>query len=106
MCTLNTNHSISIKAPEKEKGFFFRFFFFQQKTEGEDNTTSYQVHYYPRTYRGTSLNAMKRFCICSLMGGGCSEGLGAFIFFFKRYKKSKHAKSRFELKNAELGRIP
>ena len=40
-------------------------------------------------HRGTRLNAMKRFCICSLEShlnvltfspliGGCSEGLGAF----------------------------
>ena len=39
-------------------------------------------------HRGTRLNAMKRFCICSLLShlnvltffvtGGCSEGLGAF----------------------------
>ena len=46
-------------------------------------------------HRGTRLNAMKRFCICSLrshlnvltffpLTGGCSEGLGAFIFFFKQ----------------------
>ena len=45
-------------------------------------------------HRGTRLNAMKRFCICSLsshlnvltffpLTGGCSEGLDAFIFFFK-----------------------
>ena len=45
-------------------------------------------------HRGTLLNAMKRFCICSLrshlnvltfspLTGGCSEGLGAFRFFFK-----------------------
>ena len=42
-------------------------------------------------HRGTRLNAMKRFCICSLgshpnvlifspLTGGCSEGLGAFRF--------------------------
>ena len=48
-------------------------------------------------HRGTRLNAMKRFCICSLwshlnvltfsppLTGGCSEGLGAFWFFFKKY---------------------
>ena len=46
--------------------------------------------YYPR---GTRLNAMERFCICSLippkrfdifppLTGGCSEGLDAFRFFF------------------------
>ena len=46
-------------------------------------------------HRGTRLNATKRFCICSLrshlsvltffpLTGGCSEGLGAFIFFFKQ----------------------
>ena len=45
-------------------------------------------------HRGTRLNAMKRFCICSPwshlnvliffpLTGGCSEGLGAFWFFFK-----------------------
>ena len=46
-------------------------------------------------YRGTCLNAMKRFCICSLLippkrfdifspiTGGFSEGLGEFRFFFK-----------------------
>ena len=46
-------------------------------------------------HRGTCLNAMKRFCICSLLippkrfdifspiTGGCSEGLGVFWFFFK-----------------------
>ena len=43
-------------------------------------------------HRGTRLNAMKRFCICSLrshlnvltfspLSRGCSESLGAFIFF-------------------------
>ena len=43
---------------------------------------------------GTRLNTMKRFCICSLLShlnvltfspltGECSEGLGAFRFFFK-----------------------
>ena len=42
-------------------------------------------------HRGTSLNAMKRFCFCSLRfllnvltffpSKGCSEGLGAFRFF-------------------------
>ena len=46
-------------------------------------------------HRGTRLNAMKRLCICSLrshlnvftflpLTGGCSEGLGAFIFLFKQ----------------------
>ena len=45
-------------------------------------------------HRGTRLNAMKRFCLQSLippkrfdnfppLTGGCSEGLGAFCFFFK-----------------------
>ena len=46
-------------------------------------------------HRGTCLNAMKRFCICSLLippkrfdifspiTGGCSEGLGVVSFFFK-----------------------
>ena len=46
-------------------------------------------------HRGTCLNAMKRFCICSLLippkrfdifspiTGGCSEGLGMVWFFFK-----------------------
>ena len=45
-------------------------------------------------HRGTRLNAMKRFCICSLwshlnvlhvfpLTEGCSEGLGAFWFLFK-----------------------
>ena len=45
-------------------------------------------------HRGTRLNAMKRFCICSLgsylnvltcfpLTGGCSEGLDAFRCFFK-----------------------
>ena len=44
---------------------------------------------------GTRLNAMKRFCICSLrshlntltffpLTGGCSEGLEAFGFFLNR----------------------
>ena len=48
-------------------------------------------------HRGARLNAMKRFCICSLLWshvnvltfspltGGCSEGLDAFRFFFKHY---------------------
>ena len=48
-------------------------------------------------HRGTRLNAMKRFCIFSYywshlnvltffpLTGGCSEGLGAFRFYFKRY---------------------
>ena len=46
-------------------------------------------------HRGTCLNAMKRFCICGLLippkrfdifppiTGGCSEGLGVVLFFFK-----------------------
>ena len=45
-------------------------------------------------HRGTRLNALKRFCICRIrsclnvltsspLTGGCSEGLNAFIFFFK-----------------------
>ena len=46
-------------------------------------------------HRGARLNAMKRFCICSLcsnlnvsdifssLTGGCSEGLDAFRFFLK-----------------------
>ena len=45
-------------------------------------------------HQGTCLNAMKTFCICSLLippklfdifspiTGGCSEGLGVFWFFF------------------------
>ena len=44
---------------------------------------------------GTRLNVIKKFCICSLrshlnvltffpLTGGCSEGLGAFIFFSKQ----------------------
>ena len=48
-------------------------------------------------HRGTQLNATKRFCICNLWFHlniliffspceGCSEGLDAFIFFFKRRK--------------------
>ena len=50
-------------------------------------------------HRETRLNAMNRFCICmylqplispkrfdifSPLTGGCSEGLGAFLFFFKQ----------------------
>ena len=49
-------------------------------------------------HRGTRLNVMKRFCICSQplipptkrfdifspLTGGCLEGLGAFCFFFKQ----------------------
>ena len=53
--------------------------------------------YYPR---GTRLYGMKRFCICSLrshlnvltfspLTGECSEGLGAFWFFFKYWGKHK-----------------
>ena len=46
-------------------------------------------------HRGTCLNVLKRFCICSLLippkrfdisspiTGGCSEGLGVVRFFFK-----------------------
>ena len=46
-------------------------------------------------HRGTRLNAMKRFCLCSrlcshlnvltffTLSGGCSEGLDAIIFFFR-----------------------
>ena len=48
-------------------------------------------------HRGTRSNAMKRFCICSLLShpnvltfssltGRCSEGLGAFRFFFKKIR--------------------
>ena len=52
---------------------------------------------FPQCYYhgGTRLNAIKRFCICSLrshlnalaffpLAGGCSEGLEAFGFFFKQ----------------------
>ena len=47
-------------------------------------------------HRGTQLNAMKRFCLCSLrshfnvltfpppLSGGCSEALDAFSCFFKK----------------------
>ena len=46
-------------------------------------------------HRGTRLNAIQRFCICSLrshlnvltffpLTGGCSEGLVALTFFFKQ----------------------
>ena len=46
-------------------------------------------------HRGTQLNVMKMFCLCSLcthvnvltilpLSGGCSEGLDAFGFFFKQ----------------------
>ena len=46
-------------------------------------------------HRGTRLNAMKRFCICSLwshlnvltfspLTGGCSEGLDTLRIFFKQ----------------------
>ena len=54
-------------------------------------------------HRGTCLNAMKRFCSCSLLippkrfdifppiTGGCSEGLGVVRFFFK---KEKHVRTR------------
>ena len=49
-------------------------------------------------HRGTRLNAMKRFCTfsyrshlnvltCFPPGWGCSEGLGAFRFFFKHDKR-------------------
>ena len=48
----------------------------------------------------TRLNAMKRFCLCSLsshlnvltfspLSGGCSEGLDAFRFFFKQPKRPR-----------------
>ena len=54
-----------------------------------------QCSYYH--HRGTRLNAMKRFCLCSLRShlnvltfspliGGCSKSLGAFRFFFKLLK--------------------
>ena len=50
-----------------------------------------------QNHRGTRLNAMKRFCICSLwshqnvltfspLTGGCSEGLDAFRFFFEQQR--------------------
>ena len=49
-------------------------------------------------HRGTRLNAIKRFCLCSLwshlnvltfspLTGGCSEGLDAFRIFFKHDKR-------------------
>ena len=55
-------------------------------------------------HRGTCLNAMKRFCICSLWShlnvltfspitGGCSEGLGAFWFFFKKRRSPQNHKN-------------
>ena len=52
-------------------------------------------------HRGTCLNAIKRFCICSLLippkrfdilspiTGGCSEGLAVVWFFFKNYQSVK-----------------
>ena len=54
---------------------------------------------------GTRLNAMKRFCICSLrshlnaltffpLSGGCSEGLEAFGFFFKQTGQPNGCRSR------------
>ena len=57
-------------------------------------------------HRGTCLNAMKRFFICSLLippkrfdifppiTGGCSEGLGVIWFFFKKQDTSEHKYSR------------
>ena len=59
-------------------------------------------------HRGTRLNAMKRFCLCSLwshlnvltffpLTGGCSEGLDAFRFFFKQYNSTIYQKSWLRL---------
>ena len=50
-------------------------------------------------HRGTRLNAMEKFCICSLrshlnvltfspLTGGCSEGLGAFRFLLLHEKRN------------------
>ena len=50
--------------------------------------------YYHHYYWGTRLNAMERFCLCSLLShlnvltffpltGGCLEGLDGSIIFFK-----------------------
>ena len=62
-------------------------------------------------HRGTRLDAMKRFYICSLSmippkrfdisppllsTGGCSEGLGAFGFFFKKQIKRNADKVKVE----------
>ena len=54
---------------------------------------------------GTRLNAMKRFCICSLrshlnaltffpLTGGCSEGLEALGIFFKQIGQPNYCRSR------------
>ena len=62
---------------------------------------------FPQCYYhgGTHLNAMKRFCICSLrshlnalaffpLTGGCSEGQEAFGFFLKQTGQSNGCRSR------------
>ena len=64
--------------------------------------------------RGTRLNAMKRFCLCSLchrfhlnvltffsLAGGCSESLDAFRFFFIKYPVVQHPRIKKNL-NASI----
>ena len=73
-----------------------------------DNILLTQWYY----HRGTRLNAIKRFCICSLwshlnvltflpLTGGCSEGLGAFGFFFKQQNSPKK-----EAFSSKVGIVP
>ena len=56
-------------------------------------------------HRGTRLNDMKKFCVCSLwsalnvltcfpLTGGCSESLDAFRFFFKVWQESRIRKPK------------
>ena len=60
-------------------------------------------------HRGTCLNVMKRFCLCSLcippkrfdifppLTAGCSEGLDAFIFFFEHPNTNKKNKQKISI---------
>ena len=59
--------------------------------------------------RGTRLNAMEMFCICSLrshllnvltfspLTGGCSEGLDALSFFFKHTHTHTHQRTQLTI---------
>ena len=63
--------------------------------------------------RGTRLNAMERFCICSLwshlnvltffLTGGCAEGLGAFWFFFNPFRTRVQVLYRFLYRKSRPG---
>ena len=66
-------HSPAELCTQYNGGFLFDIIMFKEKSE----RTVDPMH------RGTHLNVMRRLTFFPLTGG-CSEGLGAFIFFFKQ----------------------